>query len=168
MPDAASTPRSKAPSRAEIRPQPPVGPRLPSRGWSAAVSSATVLGLLALWWLATSRGWVKPLFLPRPAAVWAAFALLPLGLLLAVSIAGLPAVGLILVVALLVVPAAAARLLVTRLPAMLALAGLFGATAGVAGALASTRLAAIPTGAAVVLAGLVIFGMALAVSRRRA
>jgi manganese/zinc/iron transport system permease protein len=91
-----------------------------------------------------------------------------LGLLLAVSIAGLPAVGLILVVALLVVPAAAARLLVTRLPAMVGLAGLFGATAGVAGALASTRLAAIPTGAAVVLTGLVIFSLALAVSRWRA
>ena len=91
-----------------------------------------------------------------------------LGLLLAVTIAGLPAVGLILVVALLVVPAAAARLLVDRLPAMLALAGLFGALAGVAGALASTRFAAIPTGAAVVLAGLVMFGGALAVSRWRA
>ena len=91
-----------------------------------------------------------------------------LGLLLAVTIAGLPAVGLILVVALLVVPAAAARLLVARLPAMVALAGLFGALAGVAGALASTRFAAIPTGAAVVLAGLGMFGAALAVSRWRA
>ncbi|HZH47000.1 MAG TPA: metal ABC transporter permease [Roseococcus sp.] len=91
-----------------------------------------------------------------------------LGLLLAVTIAGLPAVGLILVVALLVVPAAAARLLVARLPAMVALAGLFGALAGVAGALASTRFSAIPTGAAVVLAGLGMFGTALAVSRWRA
>jgi manganese/zinc/iron transport system permease protein len=91
-----------------------------------------------------------------------------LGLLLAVTVAGLPAVGLILVVALLVVPAAAARLLVDRLPAMLALAGLFGALAGMVGALASTRFAAIPTGAAVVLAGLSLFGGALAVSRCRA
>lgn len=91
-----------------------------------------------------------------------------LGLLLAVTIAGLPAVGLILVVALLVVPAAAARLLVDRLPAMLVLAGLFGAAAGVTGALLSTRFSAIPTGAAVVLTGLALFGTALAVSRARA
>jgi len=27
-------------------------------------------GLLALWWLATSSGWVGPLFLPSPLAVW--------------------------------------------------------------------------------------------------
>jgi manganese/zinc/iron transport system permease protein len=90
-----------------------------------------------------------------------------LGLLLAVCVAGLPAVGLILVVALLVVPAAAARLLVARMPAMVALAGLFGALAGAAGALASTRFAEIPTGAAVVLTGLLIFGAAVLVARAR-
>ncbi|MCX8133333.1 MAG: metal ABC transporter permease [Roseococcus sp.] len=90
-----------------------------------------------------------------------------LGLMLAVCVAGLPAVGLILVVALLVVPAAAARLLAARLPAMLALAGLFGALAGAAGALASTRLPDLPTGAAVVLAGLAIFGAAALAGRRR-
>lgn len=91
-----------------------------------------------------------------------------LGLLLAVCVAGMQAVGLILMVALVVVPAAAARLLAGRLPSMLALAGGFGALAGMVGALASTRLAGgIPTGAAVVLAGLVIFGLALGWARWR-
>lgn len=90
-----------------------------------------------------------------------------LGLLLAVCVAGLPAVGLILVVALLVVPAAAARLITARLPAMVVLAGLFGALAGAAGALASTRFAEMPTGAAVVLTGLLIFGAAVLVARVR-
>lgn len=90
-----------------------------------------------------------------------------LGLLLAVCVAGLPAVGLVLVVALLVVPAAAARLLAARLPGILALAALFGAIAGAGGALISTRFASIPTGAAVVLGGLVLFGGALFLSRVR-
>ncbi|MCU0889101.1 MAG: metal ABC transporter permease [Rubritepida sp.] len=90
-----------------------------------------------------------------------------LGLLLVVSVAGLPAVGLILVVALLVVPAAAARLVAARLPGMVMLAALFGALAGAAGALISTRFAAIPTGAAVVLTGLGLFAGALLLARVR-
>lgn len=73
MPEAASTPRAVAPSRAEAQRPRAIRPRSPGRAWSAAVSAATVLGLFSLWWLATTRGWVKPLFLPRPAAVWAAF-----------------------------------------------------------------------------------------------
>ena len=31
-----------------------------------AISLITTLSLLALWWLATTQGWVKPLFLPSP------------------------------------------------------------------------------------------------------
>ncbi|MBY0337154.1 MAG: metal ABC transporter permease, partial [Acetobacteraceae bacterium] len=49
-----------------------------------------------------------------------------LGLVLAVCVAGLPAVGLVLVVALLVVPAAAARLVATRLPAVVLLSAGLG------------------------------------------
>ena len=89
-----------------------------------------------------------------------------LGLLLAVCVAGLPAVGLLLVVALLIVPAAAARLVTRGLPAMVALAGALGAAAGASGALISTRFENIPTGAAVVLAGLLGFGAAVVLQRR--
>ncbi len=89
-----------------------------------------------------------------------------LALILLVTLAGLPAVGLILVVALLVVPAAAARLLTARLGPMLALAGGLGALAGVSGALLSVRLPELPTGAAVVLAGLLFFALALGARRR--
>ncbi len=91
-----------------------------------------------------------------------------LGLIGAVTLAGLPAVGLILVVALLVAPAAAARQLAARLGPTLALAGGFGAASGVAGALLSQRLPELPTAAAVVLTGLLIFGGALALRRRAA
>ncbi len=38
-----------------------------------AVSAATVLAALGLWLVATRAGWVKPLFLPPPEAVLAAF-----------------------------------------------------------------------------------------------
>lgn len=89
-----------------------------------------------------------------------------LALLLAVCVAGLPAVGLLLVVALLIVPAAAARLVTRGLPAMVTLAGLLGAAAGASGALISTRFDQIPTGAAVVLAGLVGFTIAAVLQRR--
>jgi manganese/zinc/iron transport system permease protein len=91
-----------------------------------------------------------------------------LALLLVVCVAGLPAVGLILVVALLVVPAATARLLSANLPTMVMLAALLGAAAGGAGALLSTLVAQIPTGAAVVLVAAAGFAAALAISRRRA
>lgn len=89
-----------------------------------------------------------------------------LALLLAVCVAGLPAVGLLLVVALLIVPAAAARLVTRGLPGMVLVAGWLGAAAGASGALISTRFENIPTGAAVVLAGLLGFGAAVLLARR--
>lgn len=47
--------------------------RLPGSGPSRAISAATVAALVALWWLATHRDWVPPLFLPAPEAVLRAF-----------------------------------------------------------------------------------------------
>ncbi len=87
--------------------------------------------------------------------------LLLLGLIVAVAVAGLPAVGLILVVALLVLPAATARLLTHRLPRMLALSAVIGALCGAGGALVSAYRPELPTGAAVVLAGAAAFTLAL-------
>ena len=37
---------------------------------SAGIAAVVFVGLLALWWLATAGGWVGPLFLPSPVAVW--------------------------------------------------------------------------------------------------
>lgn len=53
----------------------PAGPlrtsrfRVPGEGSSAGISVATVCALIALWFLVTNLGWVKPLFLPSPQAV---------------------------------------------------------------------------------------------------
>jgi taurine transport system permease protein len=45
------------------------GYRLPGEGESRAISAATVLALLGLWWGATEFGWVPSLVLPSPGAV---------------------------------------------------------------------------------------------------
>lgn len=45
----------------------------PGRGRSLAISIATSLLLIGLWYVATAAGWVKPLFLPSPGAVVARF-----------------------------------------------------------------------------------------------
>ncbi len=47
--------------------------RLPGTGDTRAISTVTICVVLALWWLATHLGWVKPLFLPTPEAVLRAF-----------------------------------------------------------------------------------------------
>jgi taurine transport system permease protein len=44
-------------------------------GPSARISVITIVVLFVLWWLVTEAGWVKPLFLPSPQAVWQQFVL---------------------------------------------------------------------------------------------
>lgn len=36
------------------------------------MSIVSTCGLLALWWVATHAGWIKPLFLPKPETIWLA------------------------------------------------------------------------------------------------
>ncbi|MGD9480345.1 UNVERIFIED_ORG: ABC transporter permease subunit (plasmid) [Roseateles sp. XES5] len=47
----------------------------PGDGASGMISLMTSLVLIALWFLVTESGWVKPLFLPSPLAVWDKFML---------------------------------------------------------------------------------------------
>ena len=59
--------------------QSPVAPlktsrfKVPGEGNSAAISVVTVALLFALWLLVTHMGWIKPLFLPKPVAVFQQF-----------------------------------------------------------------------------------------------
>ncbi|MBN3759830.1 ABC transporter permease subunit [Burkholderia sp. Ac-20365] len=46
---------------------------MPGEGPTAALSTLCVVSLLLLWWAASHFGWVPPLFLPSPDAVWHAF-----------------------------------------------------------------------------------------------
>jgi manganese/zinc/iron transport system permease protein len=90
-----------------------------------------------------------------------------LGLMLAVTVAGLRAVGLILVVALMVIPAATARLLTERLEVMVPLAAAMGALAAWFGAALSAGLPDLPTGATITLVACALFVLALAFAPRR-
>ncbi|AOF93473.1 ABC transporter permease subunit [Sinorhizobium sp. RAC02] len=45
----------------------------PGEGNSALISFVTAAVLITLWFLVTESGWVKPLFLPSPLAVWDKF-----------------------------------------------------------------------------------------------
>ncbi|WP_088278306.1 ABC transporter permease subunit [Ideonella sp. A 288] len=47
--------------------------KVPGEGSSAAISVATIAALLLLWFVVTAAGWIKPLFLPSPQAVWQQF-----------------------------------------------------------------------------------------------
>jgi manganese/zinc/iron transport system permease protein len=64
---------------------------------------------------------------------------------------GLQTVGVVLMAAMLIAPAAAARQWTNRLGVMLALSGLFGASAGVAGAMISVTASRVPTGPMIIL-----------------
>lgn len=46
---------------------------VPGSGDTTLISLVTILGLVFVWWLFTTMGWVKPLFLPSPQAVFAKF-----------------------------------------------------------------------------------------------
>ncbi|MGH8801757.1 MAG: ABC transporter permease subunit [Casimicrobiaceae bacterium] len=47
----------------------------PGQGRSTLISVVTTIVLVALWFLITDMGWIKPLFLPTPQAVWGKFVL---------------------------------------------------------------------------------------------
>ncbi len=47
----------------------------PGEGSSGLISFSTTVVIVALWFLLTEGGWVKPLFLPSPLAVWDKFML---------------------------------------------------------------------------------------------
>ncbi len=78
------------------------------------------------------------------------------GLIALAVVAGVQMVGVVLMTALLVAPAAAARQWVRRLAPMVALSALFGAVAGVTGALVSAGARGLATGPLIVLAATVI------------
>jgi manganese/zinc/iron transport system permease protein len=90
-----------------------------------------------------------------------------LGLMLAVTVAGLRAVGLILVVGLMVIPAVTARLVTERLGVMVAVASALGAVAAWLGAGLSAAAPNLPTGATIVLVACAMFVLALVLAPRR-
>jgi taurine transport system permease protein len=45
----------------------------PGQGKSTTISIVTTIVLIAAWFIVTNMGWIKPLFLPSPQAVWGKF-----------------------------------------------------------------------------------------------
>jgi manganese/zinc/iron transport system permease protein len=88
-------------------------------------------------------------------------------LLVVAIVSGLQTVGVVLMSAMIVAPAAAARQWTDRLGRMIALSALFGAAAGVSGAMISSLTARLPTGPVIVLCAtaIVVFSLACAPNR---
>ena len=80
---------------------------------------------------------------------------------------GLQTVGVVLMSAMVVAPAAAARQWTNRLGRMVLLSALFGAAAGVSGALISASTRNLPTGPTIVLAATVIVALSMAFAPER-
>lgn len=47
--------------------------RVLGEGSSVGISVVSIGLIFAAWWIATHSGWIKPLFLPKPEAIWGAF-----------------------------------------------------------------------------------------------
>ena len=88
-------------------------------------------------------------------------------LLVIAIVLGLQTVGVVLMSAMVVAPAAAARQWTNRLGRMVALSALFGAIAGVSGAVISSSAVRIPTGPTIVLSISVIVLLSIALAPNR-
>lgn len=88
-------------------------------------------------------------------------------LLVVAIVLGLQTVGVVLMSAMVVAPAAAARQWTDRLEVMVGLSALFGALAGVSGAIISSTMARLPTGPTIVLciSAIVLISIMLAPNR---
>jgi manganese/zinc/iron transport system permease protein len=93
--------------------------------------------------------------------------LLLTGLLVIAIVVGLQTVGVVLMSAMVVAPAAAARQWTNRLGRMVALAAAFGAAAGVAGAVLSSRADRLPAGPTIVLCATLVVVVSLLVAPNR-
>lgn len=88
-------------------------------------------------------------------------------ILVVAIVIGLQTVGVVLMSAMIVAPAAAARQWTDRLGPMMVLAGVFGAAAGVAGAVLSSTAERLPTGPTIVLCLSVIVVVSLTLAPNR-
>jgi manganese/zinc/iron transport system permease protein len=90
-----------------------------------------------------------------------------MGIVVVVTVVGLPAVGVVLMSALLIVPGVSARFWTERLSRMLWLAGAFGLFTGVFGAWLSAQYSRLPAGPLIVLTGASIFIFSMLFAPRR-
>ena len=128
----------------------------------ALVATITLLSLAAIWRPLAVEGF-DPLFLRAIGAGGTVFRGVFLVLVVLCLVAGFQAFGTLLAVGPVLLPAIAARCWTRALHLQVALAGLFGLCAGVAGLLASFHFN-LPSGPAIVLAGGALYGLSLIAS----
>lgn len=126
----------------------------------SGVAGAALL-LLALCWKELKLCSFDPDYAASLGLPVVALDLLLTAMLVIAIVVGLQAVGVVLMSAILVAPAAAARQWTDRLGVMVALAALFGAGSGVAGALISSSAEQLPTGPVIVLVAMALVGASL-------
>jgi manganese/zinc/iron transport system permease protein len=129
-----------------------------------AILGAAALTLLVLFYKEFSLLSFDPAFAASLGLPVRALDVLLTSLLVVAVMIGLQTVGVVLMAAMVIGPGAAARQWTDRLPAMLALSGLFGGLAGVAGAVISVQAERLPTGPMIILAltAIVLVSLALA------
>ncbi len=93
--------------------------------------------------------------------------LMMMGLVVLVTVSGLPAVGLILVVAMLIIPPVSARFWTEKMGWLLVLSGLIGALCGYAGSSVSALFPRQPAGAVIVLSAGVVFAVSMLAAPKR-
>ncbi|MBM3678263.1 MAG: metal ABC transporter permease [Actinobacteria bacterium] len=120
--------------------------------WTIAIVGAIALSVLALAWKQMKLLAFDPDFGTALGLRMRLADVLLTGLLVVATVIGLQMVGAVLMSAMLIAPTAAARQWSDRLGRVTLLAGLFGAVAGVVGAVASSRAERLPTGPTIVLA----------------
>lgn len=125
----------------------------------ALVATVTLLSLAAIWRPLAVEGF-DPIFLRAIGAGGTVFRGVFLLLVVLCLVAGFQAFGTLLAVGPVLLPAIAARCWTRALNIQVALAGLFGVLASVAGLLASFHLN-LPSGPAIVLAGGALYGVSL-------
>lgn len=135
-----------------------------------ACITAVALSCVVLFWRTLAVSSFDPGFAGSTGVPAVAVEILLTGLVTVAIVVGIQAVGVVLVSAMLITPAASAYLLTDRLHRMVVLSAIFGASAGVIGIVLSLLLSTpgrdMPTGATIVLAAGVIFGLLMLLSPR--
>ena len=129
--------------------------------WLMSALGAAALGAMALFWKELKLLLFDPDFAASVGFPVRTLDVLLTTLLVIAIVVGLQTVGVVLMSAILIAPAAAARQWTNKLGSVVALAALFGAASGVAGAVASAAVPRLPTGPTIVLCASAIVGVSL-------
>ena len=132
-----------------------------------AVISGITIGVMLLFWKEFKLLTFDPAFGETLGFPMKIIDLLMMTLIVLAIVVGLQAVGVVLMSAMIVAPATAARQWTDHLSVMIGLAAIFGAMAGVTGAVISSTTSGIPTGPMIVICVSIIVVLSLVFAPKR-